>query len=138
MSSFASLHGGLLVRKGEAAPSAAKPAIVHGNGRDPFAAQRRDVLRTDAPNMERAPQEREAAEMQPDREVRATVRLTREQLRRLRLASALTDQSQQDLLSGALNDRLDALARGPLRNCRCFRREGGKDRLADCRDSHCC
>lgn len=137
MSSFASLHGGLLVRKGEAAPSAAKPAIVHGHGRDPFAAQRRDVLQADKqrPVTERPATEHSAraasaaprAEtLSDDRDVRATLRLTREQLRRLRLASAMLEQSQQDLLSRALDDRLDELAEGLLRNCRCFRRGGGK------------
>lgn len=136
MSSFASLHGGLLVRKGEAAPSAAKPAIVRGNGHDPFAAQRRDVLQADTPLrpvVERPSQGPALAvthaepETEPgDREVRATLRLTREQLRRLRLASAMLEQSQQDLLSRALDARLDELAEGPLRNCRCFRRRGGK------------
>lgn len=122
MSSFASLHGGLLVRKGEAAPSASKPVIVRGNAYDPFAAQRRDVVQA-----EPSPAVRPA---RPDpapgeREVRATLRLTREQLRRLRLASAMLEQSQQDLLSRALDARLDELSEGPLRNCRCFRRGGG-------------
>lgn len=140
--SFATLHGDLLVRKGEAGPSAVKPAILHGSDRDEFSAQRRDVWRAEAPPLRHgfgaprdmqsqhqarhhALEEPDAETAQAERKVRATLRISREQLRRLRLASALTDQSQQDLLSRALDERLAALGRGPLRHCKCFRPGGG-------------
>jgi len=153
---FASLHGGLLARKGAAAPSAGKPTLVHGGAGDAYSAQRRDVAqdggpparsafgtRGDARSRRDALEEamsnefarpRAAGEGDAARAARATLRLTREQLRRLRLAAALMDVSQQELLAEALDDKLAALARGPLRDCRCFR-PGAAARGALCRET---
>jgi len=127
---FASLTGELLVRKGAAAPSAGAPGAqpprltpVEPSGGD---ALRRDVASSDESighRFGRAPAR--VVPVSPDKEpapadVRLRVRLTREQARKLRLAGAVLDLSQQEILARAVRDHLTALGHGPLRDCGCF------------------
>jgi hypothetical protein len=132
--SFASLHGGLLVRKGAAAPSVEPPkmpaprAPAFDGDADRYAVARRDAgdgppAVNDRPARILAPLAREDEDKGlEDKGLRATVRLTAGQARQLRLAAALLDRSHQDLLSEALDDHFRALSKGPLRKCSCFRR----------------
>ena len=123
---FASLSSDLLARKGAAAPSApsmdgpARAPRLSDTGTADGCAGRRDVFR----GSERAPL---ALAVKPESieqggPVRMSVRLDARQARRLRLAAALLDVSIQSLMTDAVAEKLDAIGRGPLRNCGCFNR----------------
>lgn len=146
MSKYASLHAGLLARKGEASPAIpsgfagasyvdrpAEPAPP------PAAApeDRRDVeRRSDRPLLARkaapapgvsgccagidAPELAEDPHLGIARTGRAEVRLTAEQKRRLRTVAVQTGQSQQRILSAALDAWLDTLSETDMRHCACL------------------
>lgn len=114
---FASMHAGLLARKGEAAPSAEGPAVERRAA--PLAPVRSAPAAPASSKPCHGAAKRIAA---PDRPVRAGVRLDREQIRRLRLAAAILGRTQQDLISEALDRHLDRLSEGALQSCACFRR----------------
>ncbi len=119
---FASIHGGLLVRKGAAAPSVEPPKMPAAPR--PGDAERYSVARRDAGDGARPAGDRAAA-LRPDDDdkvLKAAVRLTAGQSRQLRLAAALLDTSHQDILAEALDDHFRQLARGRLRACSCFKR----------------
>jgi hypothetical protein len=133
-SAFASLHAGLLARKGAAAPSVEgyvpfrpRPEPAASNppvraeehpapqviGRIPAQPQPAAVSAPAAAQQDGTP----AALMRS----RAGVRLTHEQLRALKLAALLLDRPQQDLIAAGVDLRLEDLACGPLEHCACFR-----------------
>lgn len=132
---YASLHAGLLARKGEAMP-ASRPGLVPG------------LIERAAPMVEpasREPQNPSARQPEPQRQPQAksqaparpvpipsgrarhktTLRLNAAQKRRLRLAAAVLDRSQQSLISEALDEFLDILAADPALDCRCLNRCSG-------------
>jgi len=149
MSKYASLHAGLLARKGEAAPAIpsgfAEPGYAdRADARPPE--DRRDVeQRGDRPLLPRKPAGDAPAETQrpaccaggapPDlsadphagiaRTGRAEVRLTAEQKRRLRTVSVQTGQPQQRILSTALDAWLDRLCETEMRHCACLKARAG-------------
>ena len=128
---FASLHGGLLVRKGLAEPSASAPLSMPMKSRsdtpeDPrYSADRRDspaipqsplnlgscVETTDAPTVS----DLEEALSQTD-------------LRAIRFAAALLDTSSDALITEAVQNHIDSLLDGPLSSCQCFRKRAGRKR----------
>lgn len=150
MSKYASLHAGLLARKGEAEP--AIPSGFSGTSyvdRPPARTSasppedRRDVeQRRDRPLLppKRAGADADAGTPRqgccaggepPDlaadphaglaRTGRAEVRLTGEQKRRLRTVAVQTGQSQQRILSAALDAWLDGLCETEMRHCSCLK-----------------
>jgi hypothetical protein len=147
MAKYASLHAGLLARKGEAAP-AVPPGFTgagHADNAAPRQADRRDVDLTPAPQplFARKPPDRperdedagpgakgccgarpgpgEDPHAGVDRAARAEVRLTAEQKRRLRTVAVQMNWPQQRILSDALDAWLAALCAGEMRNCSCLR-----------------
>lgn len=108
---FASLHGGLLARKGMAQPAVADLEM-----------QRR-VRRGDRDG-EETPQATERKVRTPtlSDKPRVTMRLTQRQQRLLRLVAAATDRSQQEILSMALDQHLTKVIGEELGHCRCLRR----------------
>jgi hypothetical protein len=127
---YASLHAGLLARKGEAMP-ASRPGLVPG-----LIERAAPVVETAAPQPQPEPQRprpnpRPPAPSQsakprlvenlPARH-KTTIRLNAAQKRRLRLAAAVLDRSQQSLISEALDEFLDILAADPALDCRCLSR----------------
>ena len=145
MRKYASLHAGLLARKGEAAPAipsgfAGASYVDRPAQPVPVPDERRDVeQRSDRPLIARKPAG--AAEDLPPaccgggdlpalaedphagiaRSGRAEVRLTAEQKRRLRTVSVQTGQSQQRILSAALDAWLDQLCETQMRHCTCLK-----------------
>ena len=144
MSKYASLHAGLLARKGEAAP-----AIPSGFAEaEPVARppeDRRDVeRRRDRPLLPRktacgagdTPAQAccsggEPPDLSGDphagiaRTGRAEVRLTADQKRRLRTVAVQTGQPQQRILSAALDAWLDRLCETEMRHCACLKARPG-------------
>jgi hypothetical protein len=123
--SFASLHAGLLARKGAATPSVEgytpfrprpEPAPPSPPGRAEPRPAPQVVVHPVAPQ----PASADAAHAALLRS-RASVRLTHEQLRALKLAALLLDRPQQDLIAAGVDLRLEDLACGPLEHCACFR-----------------
>lgn len=95
---FASLHPGLLARKGKASPAASNLKIVPKTGGAP--------KKSDSP---------------PEK-TRASLRLNDRQRRLLRLVSAATDRSNQEILSVALDRHLMHIIGDELGECRCLRK----------------
>ena len=102
---FASLHPGLIARKGQAAPAPAKLSVI---SREPEAppqsapAKSADHHHADKP--------------------RVTLRLNDRQRRLLRLVSAATDRSNQEILSAALDRHLTRIIGEELGDCKCLRK----------------
>ena len=120
-SPFASLHSGLLVRKGAAVPSPAGTRTAPDTAIDPFSIARRDASDADnAPPPQPHPgpcdAHHEAAE---DGEI--GFELNDLQDRRLRLAAAKLDTTREQLLSEAVDSWLDHLADTELASCSCYR-----------------
>jgi hypothetical protein len=151
MSKYASLHAGLLARKGEASPAIpsgfanasyvdAPPPEAGSQRRDVEARSSRSVspskpvVECDRPRAacEDSAQAPSccagAGRMLPqdphagiERTGRAEVRLTAEQRRRLRTVAVQTSRSQQRILSDALDAWLDRLCETEMQDCTCLR-----------------
>jgi hypothetical protein len=144
--SYASLHAGLLARKGEAKPSAdpkmaplawqqhepvAAPAPASGATVADMKVRLQDVAATWPARKPASPITDEhtwvatKAVAPPldsfGHQVRATVRLTHAQARAVKLAALVLDRPQQDIISAALVARLETLACTDLSNCSCFK-----------------
>lgn len=127
MPKYASLHAGLLARKGEAQPA---PVTQIGAVFPDHAEVPRPPQAEPEPAVQPPPRaERQAAPRVSNlkshpRQARhkTTVRLTDEQRRRVRLASVQLERSQQSLVSEAIDDFLDQLCARELPNCACLRR----------------
>ncbi len=124
---FASLHPGLLARKGRAMP-AARPEEA---GRDAMT-EHHFPARNEAIRVERAANEtptpskdcrvgRKMAEMPPGGQ-RLSVSLGTRQQRLLRLVAAATDRSPDKILGLALDAYLPRLIAEELGDCRCLSR----------------
>ncbi|WP_300556163.1 hypothetical protein [Maricaulis sp.] len=127
---YASLHAGLLARKGEAMP-ASRPGLVPG-----LIERAAPAVETAAPQHQAEPKRPTVRPRPPVREPvanpqpienlparhKTTIRLNAAQKRRLRLAAAVLDRSQQSLISEALDEFLDILAADPALDCRCLSR----------------
>jgi hypothetical protein len=132
---FASLHSGLLARKGQATPAMVPLPVVPERGSFSY---------TDAPAPARDETCCRAVESQPagahadsgaglhrpmevhhdvgvDHRTHVSVRLSPEQLRRLKTAAAQLHVSQQKLMADGLEFILDKLAGEDLAGCRCLR-----------------
>lgn len=168
---FATIHSGLLARKGEAAPAIASRLATYADAPPPVppagiaGCERRDVtqppaglplfaakpparqtmnghdgaapVRLAVPAPEHDGEESEPEDIDghaPDAEAvryRLTVRLTREQRRRLRTAAAQLDCSLQHVLVDALDRYLDGLCACAMPQCHCLaRRDGGSNTAA--------
>jgi len=140
MSKYASLHAGLLARKGEAAPAipsgfaeASPVARPPEDRRDVEQRRDRPLLPRKHAGMDAQSPARACCEggTPPDlsgdphagiaRTGRAEVRLTAEQKRRLRTVAVQTGQPQQRILSAALDAWLDRLCETEMRHCACLR-----------------
>ncbi len=155
-SKLASLHAGLIARKGEARPAIAHAAFSYVDAprpapqplrQDGDGMQRRSFARVVAPPagdvpeppapapVRAAPRTPEPVRAAPRRKpvdddharhFRLTFRMTSEQRRRLRIAAAKGEKSLQELLSEALDSHLDSLCACELRECACLAREGSQ------------
>lgn len=148
--SYASLHAGLLARKGEAKPSAdpkmAELAWRHHEPVTPLPLTPAPAAAGNIAGMKVRlhevaaswPARKPASPIAEDHNwvatraaaapldsfghpVRASVRLTHAQARAVKLASLVLDRPQQDIISAALVARLETLACTDLANCSCFR-----------------
>ena len=136
---FASLHGGLLARKGQAtpamhpdlpelapiryadAPVRAREESCYGGG---GVAEKATVLHSiDSASHTRAV-DPEAHHEIADHRTHVSVRLNPEQLRRLKTAAAQLHVSQQKLIADGLERYLDKLAVEELAGCRCLKAKG--------------
>ena len=104
---FASLHGGLLARKGAAAPAPLADLDTQRRARrgERLGADRRETESPPAPPRSRV-----------------SLRLSSRQQRLLRLVAAATDRSQQEILSLALDQHLTRVIGEELGHCKCLRR----------------
>ena len=122
---FASLHGGMLVRKGAAAPSAPSSLSMPEkndtptSGQTGYAADRRDS--GDAPPRTRLHLASCTETVRASSGGNSSARLTAEDMRALRFAAAMLDRSEDSLISEAVQSYLESLASGPLRHCPCFK-----------------
>lgn len=153
-SKLATLHAGLIARKGEARPAIAHAAFSyvdaprpapqpvrqdggieeHGPSMAPQPAA--DVPVTPAPKpvsaAPRPPARVRAAPPQKSEDndhskpFRLTFRMSADQRRRLRIAAAKEEKSLQEVLSDALDNHLDTLCACALRECSCLAREQGQ------------
>ena len=160
MSKLATLHAGLIARKGEARPAMAHAAFSYVDGPRPAP----QPLRHDGEGIERhslvpaaalppadAPAAPQPEPVRPPRPARTparaappqksedddhskpfrlTFRMSADQRRRLRIAAAKEEKSLQELLSDALDGHLDTLCACAMRECSCLAREQGQ------RDAH--
>ncbi|MEM9234415.1 MAG: hypothetical protein AAGA69_09290 [Pseudomonadota bacterium] len=113
---FASLHGGLLARKGSAQPAVAdldQQRRARRGDRE-GEEQRAAVPSSPAPRLRKT--------SPPADRPRVTMRLTERQQRLLRLVGAATNRSQQEILSLALDQHLTKVIGEELGHCRCLRR----------------
>ncbi|MEC9249782.1 MAG: hypothetical protein VX501_03970 [Pseudomonadota bacterium] len=124
MPKYASLHAGLLARKGEAQPApvtqigAVFPA--HTEVPEPPVEPARPDLRSQPP-----PASEKLAELRRHPATarhKTTVRLNDEQRRRVRLAAVQLERSQQSLISEAIDDFLDRLCERELPHCHCLKK----------------
>lgn len=131
---FASLHGGLLVRKGQALPSMPEPASTFASALDRWSAPRRDALSQDAarPVAAPAPVLKVVAPAPVTEQAtkplyhRVELRLTGDQARRLGVAAARLAQPKRRIMSRALDVYLAVLGEGPLKGCGCFNGKGAE------------
>jgi len=146
--SFASLHAGLLARKGEAKPSAdpkmaplawqqeqepvgaPPPPTAFGSNITDMKVRLQDVATSWPARKPVSPIAEDhtwvAAKAAPPLDsfghpVKATVRLTHAQARAVKLAALVLDRPQQEIISAALVARLETLACTDLANCNCFK-----------------
>jgi hypothetical protein len=137
---FASLHGGLLARKGQATPALVPLPIVPGSspfeyvdGPEPgccrplpghreqaSAADGRHSVASSAPQLEHELH----LELGAEHRTHVSVRLNPEQLRRLKTAAAQLHLSQQKIVAEGLDRYLDKLAAEDLAGCRCLKAKG--------------
>ncbi len=130
---FASLHAGLLARKGDARPSSepqhpaphAEPASFEHHRRPQGGPAWIATRPQEAPEPEASTQtvgEEHGAHVPS----RSTVRMTRDRARALRLAALILDRPQQEILAEGLDLQFEELACGDLSNCACFKALAGK------------
>ena len=105
---FASLHPGLIARKGQATPAPAKLSVI---SREPDT----------QPQAAQHDAHKKSADHHADKP-RVTLRLTDRQRRLLRLVSAATDRSNQEILSSALDRHLTRIIGEELGDCKCLRK----------------
>lgn len=132
---FASLHGGLLVRKGQAAPSTPEAAPPPRSAPAEWSVERRDAL-SPPPGRVAPLRVVEKPEAEPESATEASwaepafhrveVRLTPDQARRLGVAAARLGQPKRRLMTKALDAYLRVLGEGPLKGCGCFGGEAGE------------
>lgn len=141
MTRFASLHSGLLARKGEALPAGpnrlAAAYYAPEPGQDgPSPIEQADtqpppIDNTRTAEADRAPATEDKTANRPQRLRRSkaqstparrktTVRLSADQHRRLRVAAAQLDISQQSLMTQALEAYLKQLSEGLFPDCSCM------------------
>lgn len=130
---FASLHSGLLVRKGQAAPSVPEPAPAAQPVLESWSVERRDALGPRATALKvvpiaappTTPVEAAAEHAGEPAYYRMELRLTPAQARKLGVAAARLGQPKRRLLVKALEAYLTVLGEGPLKGCGCFSGEAG-------------
>mgnify|MGYP003142865944 FL=1 len=121
-SPFASLHSGLLVRKGAAVPSPAGTRTAPEPVFDPFSIARRDASDADnAPPPQPHPGPCDAHHAAAAQDEESGFELSDQQDRRLRLAAAKLDTTRGQLLSEAVDNLLKHLAETELASCSCYR-----------------
>lgn len=123
---FASLHGGLIVRKGQAAPSST------------VAAQGLALVAVHPPKPRPAipsaicgpatPQAEARNSTKPARIKAVTLRLDQAHYRRAQLAAARQGRTAQDVLRDAVERHLDYLGAEVFPHCGCIRGEAGCNR----------
>lgn len=142
----ASLHAGLIVRKGEAVPAPLAPShpffetyrpapVAHTfkssdaprSITDRLNANREAAPASDAPPQAPMIVATEAFKSYHDH-YRMTFRMTGSQRRRLRIAAAQSDRSLQQVLSQALDNYVDDLCACSLKNCTCMARAAEQSR----------
>lgn len=142
MSNFASLHSGLVARKGEAAPAvshasfsyvdepneaSAPPSSPSGAKAAPQSVPQKTqstrvakvTIKPVAPGRKPGKPSSKKAET-----FRLTFRMTHDQRRRMRIAAAQKDESLQHILSDALDNYLDGLCACSMSECACMARAG--------------
>ena len=129
---FASLHGGLLVRKGLAEPSASAPLSMPSKSQsdtqdDPrYSAERRDSPAAQKNLLSLG----SCVEIAGDQTMSdAADSLSQDELRAIRFAAALLDTNSDALISEAVRNHIDHLLDGPLSSCQCFRKRVGHPRV---------
>ena len=141
MSRFASLHSGLLARKGEALPAAPNrlaaayyapepgqeasdppeaPPVDTSKSVRAAAPKRTTPETTSDPKTTSGPKLRRTAPQSKPARRKTTLRLSLDQHRRLRIAAAQLDVSQQNLMSAALEAYLDQISDGQFPACSCL------------------
>ncbi|RFB04221.1 hypothetical protein DX908_02330 [Parvularcula marina] len=115
---FASLHGGLLARKGNAQPAIADLDLQRRSRRGDRDGEPVAVTPVAASSCSEKLHKAHAAPDKP----RMTVRMTTRQQRLLRLVAAATDRSQQEILSMAIDQHLTKVIGEELGHCQCLRR----------------
>lgn len=124
---YASLHSGLLVRKGAAVPSPAGTRSAPEASFDPFSIARRDASDADnAPPPHPHPGQCDAHHAAAD-EGEIGFELSDQQDRRLRLAAAKLDTTREQLLSEAVDNLLTHLGETELSACSCYRALSAED-----------
>ena len=128
---FASLHGGLLVRKGLAEPSASAPLSMPVKSHsvtpeDP----RYSVDRRDSSASPQSPLNLGSCVETADEQTISDLAesLSKDDLRAIRFAAALLDTSIDALIAEAVQNHIDGLLDGPLSSCQCFRKRAGRSR----------
>lgn len=124
MPKYASLHAGLLARKGEAQPA---PVTQIGAVFPSHAEVPEPPVGT--PERRRPPAPAPTSETIADlrrhpatARHKTTVRLNDEQRRRVRLAAVQLERSQQSLISEAIDEFLDQLCERELPHCHCLKK----------------
>lgn len=138
--SFASLHAGLVARKGEATPAVSHSAFTYVDAprqetrpeqvpptpvvtrSAPIDAKQKVSRPSVAPRVQKKTTAPQKATRQTAK-YRLTFRMTHEQRRRMRIAMAQTDLSLQHILSDALDNYLDGLCACSLSECACMARD---------------
>ena len=140
---FASLHSGLLARKGQATPAMVPLPVVPQAGSFSYvdapaparaesccgaggAAEKQsaNALAAGGTNSNRALEHGAHRDIGADHRTHVSVRLNSEQLRRLKTAAAQLHVSQQKLMADGLELYLDKLAVEDLAGCRCLKAKG--------------
>jgi hypothetical protein len=117
---YASLHAGLLARKGEA-----EPAVPAATRTPPHPSPAIPITRASTPDSCRPAQETSPVRVALPGRHKTSLRLNGEQKRRLKMASAQMARSQQNLMSAALDAYLDQLCATEMSHCACLRKRGG-------------
>lgn len=125
MSRFASLHSGLLARKGEALPAGPNrlAAAYYAPEDSPLAQSEPAPAEPPSPEAKAKARKHQKPRRKPSRTPgrrKTTLRLSNEQHRRLRIAAAQLDMSQQAIMVEALDAYLDKLAKGRFPGCGCL------------------